>query len=355
MSALVDWKLAERLTAAAAGGGPAAMSGGHDLEAIDARARAAVLGYTGLDPAEPVPAAEWVSRRCWAEINLASMRDLLAPVEERLAETMPAGRAGRLGGAAAGRLLAAQIAALLGLASRRVLGQYEYPLRGGGRQPRLLLVGQNLDAAAGELGAQPAELLEGVALHEVTHAVHFSSAPWLRAHLGWLVDRLLVETPSQLSLSLSGAVERARRLAGDPRALLEELRGSDPVMLFAPAAARPTIASVQATMAAVEGYAEHVMDAAGDHLGPAVAELRAGLDRRREQRGTLARVLAWLLGFEMKLRQYRDGKRFADAVAGAAGIAALNRAWTGPGELPTLAELAEPAAWAERVRATAPA
>jgi coenzyme F420 biosynthesis associated uncharacterized protein len=233
-----------------------------------------------------------------------------------------------------------------------VLGQYEYPLRGGERPPRLLMVGQNLDMAAVELNADRDQLLEWVTLHEVTHAVHFSSAPWLRAHLGGLVDRLLVETPSQLSMAgLLGGLRRAVKT--DPRKLLDELREADPVTLLAPAATRPTIAEVQATMATIEGYAEHVMDEAGEHLGPAVPALREALDRRRRNRSTLARLLSWLLGFEMKLRQYRDGKRFADAVVAAEGIGGLNRAWEGPGELPSLAELADPDSWLARVSVSA--
>ena len=34
------------------------------------------------------------------------------------------------------------------------------------------------------------------------------------------------------------------------------------------------------------------------------------------------------------MRQYRDGKRFADAVVEAGGIELLNRAWGGPEALP---------------------
>jgi coenzyme F420 biosynthesis associated uncharacterized protein len=354
VSALVDWDLAARLAARAAGDGPAAMDGGHDLAAIDAGSRESVLSYTGLEPVEPVPAGEWVSRREWARINLDATRALLAPLEGRIAETMPAGAAGRALAGVSGRVLAIQVGGLLGLASRRVLGQYEYPLLGGEGRPRLLFVGQNIDAASTELAARPADVLSWVSLHEVTHAVHFSSSPWLRGHLGGLVETLLAETPPQLSLG--GTLQGARRLvSGDPRRLLAELRASDPVTLLAPAASRPSIESVQATMAIVEGYAEHVMDAAGTELGPVVAELRAGLERRRENRGTLARILSWLLGFEMKLRQYRDGKRFADEVVAEDGISGLNRAWDGPRSLPNLAELADPATWLDRVSAPAEA
>ncbi len=53
---------------------------------------------------------------------------------------------------------------------------------------------------------------------------------------------------------------------------------------------------------------------------------------------------------ELKLRQYRDGKRFCDGVVELAGIDGLNRAWRGPESLPTLTELADPGAWVARSR-----
>ncbi len=79
------------------------------------------------------------------------------------------------------------------------------------------------------------------------------------------------------------------------------------------------------------------------------------MERRRENRGPLARTLAWLLGLEMKLRQYRDGKQFADEVVAAEGIGGLNLAWDGPDALPTLAEIAAADEWMRRVGAPAAA
>jgi uncharacterized protein (DUF2342 family) len=60
------------------------------------------------------------------------------------------------------------------------------------------------------------------------------------------------------------------------------------------------------------------------------------------------RLLERVLGFELKLRQYREGKRFCDAVVAAVGIEGLNRVWSAPHALPTLAELANPDAWIAR-------
>ena len=101
-------------------------------------------------------------------------------------------------------------------------------------------------------------------------------------------------------------------------------------------------------MSLIEGHAEHVMDAVGADLLPALPQLRAAMTRRRENRGTPWKVLERLLGLELKLRQYEVGKAFCDAVVAAGGPAALARVWSSPEALPSAQELAEPALWLER-------
>jgi uncharacterized protein (DUF2342 family) len=59
-------------------------------------------------------------------------------------------------------------------------------------------------------------------------------------------------------------------------------------------------------------------------------------------------VLEKLLGLEMKLRQYEVGRRFCDAVVEQDGPQALGRVWSGPEQLPSSAELQDPAAWLAR-------
>ena len=112
---------------------------------------------------------------------------------------------------------------------------------------------------------------------------------------------------------------------------------------------RDTLDRVQAVMAVIEGHAEHVMDAVAPDLLPSLPTLRAALDRRRKTQSGLSRLLAKLLGLELKLRQYEQGKFFCDAIVDAAGTEALTRVFSGPEALPTLAELTEPARWLRRV------
>jgi uncharacterized protein (DUF2342 family) len=91
------------------------------------------------------------------------------------------------------------------------------------------------------------------------------------------------------------------------------------------------------------------MDAAEPRRRRERAKLRRSMERRRRSRSGLGDAILRLLGLELKLRQYRLGRSFADAVVRAGGIETLNRAWDGAESLPTLAELERPGRWLERV------
>ncbi|MGN6170184.1 MAG: zinc-dependent metalloprotease, partial [Solirubrobacteraceae bacterium] len=77
-------------------------------------------------------------------------------------------------------------------------------------------------------------------------------------------------------------------------------------------------------------------------------KLREALDRRRHSQSVLARLVGRLLGLDLKLRQYEQGKRFCDAIVREAGTEALQVVFTSPEALPTIKELDDPAAWIAR-------
>jgi coenzyme F420 biosynthesis associated uncharacterized protein len=137
--------------------------------------------------------------------------------------------------------------------------------------------------------------------------------------------------------------------------LVEAFREGGLAALVQTSEQRRLMDRLQTTMAVIEGYSEHVMDALAVELLPAYEGLRAAMDRRRRSRSAPERVLERLLGLDLKLRQYEQGKRFCDAVAERGGIEALNRVWDAPGALPQPSELARPDAWLERVERSAPA
>jgi coenzyme F420 biosynthesis associated uncharacterized protein len=341
----IDWDLAERVAGATGGGAGDTSPLSADLEwmALDAAAR--VVAYTGLKPVSVLPRAEAVDRPQWRAANYAAFDTMLGPFVDKAGAGL-----GPLQGpvlAGAGALIGAEAGAITGLLGRRVLGQVDVRLTDPAHELRLLLVVPNLHAAAATLRVDETQLVRWVTVHEVTHAVQFTAVPWLRGHLGAMVDELLDAGTPRLDL---GALLRVPSL-DDLRGVVEEVRRGSLLSLVAGPGRTALLERMQATMALVEGHAEHVMDAAGAEVLPELPRLRAALQARREQGGGFGpwRILERLLGLELKLKQYEDGKRFCDAVVAQAGVAALHEAFAAPESLPTAAELADPAAWLSRV------
>jgi putative hydrolase len=92
------------------------------------------------------------------------------------------------------------------------------------------------------------------------------------------------------------------------------------------------------------------MDAVGGDVLPSLDKLRAALEDRRGSASGAARLLQKVLGLEMKMRQYKMGKAFCDAVVADGGIERLNDVWRGPEMLPTAEELERPDLWLTRTR-----
>ncbi|MGA2013911.1 MAG: zinc-dependent metalloprotease [Solirubrobacteraceae bacterium] len=342
---MIDWILAEKIAGYVAGTGDAPVPRA-DLPALAAESERRVTAYTGLEPAKPLPPPEGIGRSEWVATNIKAMRGLIDPVLERAGDGLgPLKPAMKLWISV---VVTTEVGVVLGYLAQRVLGQYELVLldeADDAAPPRLLFVLPNLGQTVQSFGAQEEEFMTWVALHEVTHAVQFAGVPWLHGHFAGLVRELLrnaelrIDAPRRLRLP-SGA--ELKRIAG-------ALRNGDLVSIFTTAGERNTLDRVQAMMAVIEGHAEHVMDAVAPDLLPSLPKLRAALDRRRQSQTGLSRLVARLLGMEMKMRQYEQGKFFCDAVVGAAGPEALTRMFSAPEALPTLAELSDPAGWLRRL------
>jgi coenzyme F420 biosynthesis associated uncharacterized protein len=345
----VDWRLAQRIAVGIAGEenepGPL---GQEALDAACADAVALVTEYTRLEPKGSLPSPELIGRAEWARLGLGSLRELSEELETRIGSgiALP-GPLDGLARSIAGAATAAEAGLAVGYSARKVLGQYDLSLVGADRPARLVFVGPNLAAAHAQLGEDAGLFLRWVAIHESTHSVQFAAVSWLRPHLVALLDRLIKGASARLdAASLRSSAKRL--FSTDPRSAIRAvMRGDLPRLLAGPEQAR-TLDALQVTMSVIEGYAEHVMDAAAESLDPGYARLRTRLEARRQNRGGLADVIARLLGMELKLRQYRIGKAFCDGVAAEAGIEGLNRVWRSAEELPTTEELETPGVWLRR-------
>ena len=346
---MVDWSIARQVARFAARSDDVPDLG-LDLAALALEIEPHVIEHSGLRPAGALPAAEVVGRGTWAEANLSSFSSLLDPVtgrlEDRLAAAGPFAGALRIG---TGVTLAAEIGLVIGYMSQRVLGQYELALLAPDTPPRLLFVAANLERAVAELAVDHDSFVRWVVIHELTHALQFGGVPWLREHLGGLLHSYLETVDVRIERGAAGGLPSLP----NPAELAERFREGGLAALVQTKEQRAIVERMQATMALVEGHAEHVMDALAPVLVPEHEGLREAMTRRRASRSAPERILGRLFGMDMKMRQYELGKVFCDAVVAEGGIDALNRAWTGADALPTLAEIEQPAHWVARTRAPA--
>jgi len=325
--------------------------------------------YSGLEVSSELPPLELVDRPGWIAANLKTMQPMLAP----LTASMEAGKgpfAGPLR-SASGLLLGAQVGALTGVLSQRVLGQYDLALLDSGAPPRLLLLAPNLAQAAHGLGVDRDELVLWVSIHEITHAVQFSGAPWLREYLGGMLKELIEGLRVKVAGDSDDGDAKTNGAGGrrdgwmpdfpglpklpdmaELREMADRARHGELLRLTIGEDRWALVERMQAAMSLIEGHAEHTMDAIGAEVLPSLPRLRTAMTSRRENRGLPWRVLERLLGLELKLRQYEMGRRFCDAVVDAGGPQALSLAWSSPETLPTPSELEQPSLWIARVAGT---
>ena len=303
------------------------------------RAAALVEEETGLvGPGQPD--VEVITRRQWAETNVSVFSKLLQPAEQKIAE-----RSGGLGKALAGRLIGAELGAILGLLSRRVLGQYEMelPTEDGSHGDVVYFVGANLLALERQHEFRPAQFRFWVALHECTHRLQFQGVPWMRDYFFSLVTDLIDSaTPEPGRMAKAAAEMREAAAAGEPMVGETGLMG-----LLASDEQRSQMDRVQALMSLLEGHGHVIMDRIGAREIPAARRMSNALRSRRQDPRTKA--FFRLIGLEMKFKQYEMGERFVLGVEREAGWRALDRAWSDPETLPTLDEIKEPVRWLERV------
>lgn len=359
----VNWEVARQLATWTASGG--ASEANPDplsrvrLEELLRVAELHVAEATGLDVSSTgVLAARCVTRQEWAQRTLVAWR---APLEalagamgqggseaeaDQPAAPDPMGQLlGNLPQVLGPVLFGMQAGSMVGQLAARAMGQYDLPM------PRpaadeLLLVPATIDAFAEAWSLQPDEVRLWVCLREVAHHAALGR-PHVRAHLDGLIRAYvdafepdataLGERLGQLDPTDPQAVQAA---FGDPGALLGELQSPRQRQLQVP---------LRATLAALSGWVDHVVETVGRRLIAGYGPLTEALHRRRLEEDGGAHLLGQLLGVELDAEAYERGQRFVQGILERAGEDGLRRLWHSERELPTPAELEAPGLWLARI------
>jgi coenzyme F420 biosynthesis associated uncharacterized protein len=346
----VDWDLAQRIAVRVAGREPFAESYHYqslepDFVELTAEAEELVARETGLRSLAGPARARITDRAGWVSANVASFQRLLKPITDRLGERVEQSPMAPFARRAAG----AEVGAMLGWMSTRVLGQYDMLIveeEAPHEQDLVYYVGPNVLSLEKKFAFPPREFRLWLALHEVTHRAQFTGVPWMREHFLGLVHE-----------SLDAVDPDPKRFLDAISRVLEGMRGgTNPlddgglVALVATPEQRVTLDRISGLMSLLEGHGDVTMDRAGEGRIPSAERFGRVLRQRRQQQQGLAKLLQKLIGLEAKMAQYEQGEKFIAAVEAKGGTELLDQAWQGPEFLPTLAEIREPHQWVERVQ-----
>jgi coenzyme F420 biosynthesis associated uncharacterized protein len=312
-----------------------------DLREFTALAEDLVEKETGLRSLSGTARARVTDRAGWVRANVASFRRLLRPLTERLGERLGNGPIAGVGRSVAG----AEVGALLGWMSTRVLGQYDLLVienEEPENQDIVYYVGPNILSLEKHYAFPPREFRLWLALHEVTHRAQFTGVPWMRGYFLSLVeDSLNAFDPDPKRF-----VAALRRAVDEMRAGRNPLDEGGLVSLFATPDQQAIFRRIQGLMSLLEGHGDLVMGRAGADLIPSAARFSQVLHQRRQSTGP-AKVLQKLIGLEAKLRQYHEGEAFLAAIE-KADPSAVSLLWRGPEWLPTIDEIRQPETWLAR-------
>ncbi len=346
----VDWSLAERVAARAAGREPFAGSYHYDsllpdFTELTAEAEEKVAEATGLRSLSGPARARVTDRAGWVRANIGSFQRLLRPVTKRLEERLASNPMAPLAQRAAGL----EVGVLLGWMSTRVLGQYDLLViedEEPENQDLVYYVGPNVLGLEKRFAFPPREFRLWLALHEVTHRAQFTGIPWMREHFLGLVESTVDAVDADPKRFLDALV----RAVGEIRQGRNPLDDGGIMVMLAGADQREVLEQVSGLMSLLEGHGDVTMDRAGADRIPNAARFSQVLRQRRQEGSPALKLLQKLIGLEAKMKQYEQGERFIEEVERAGGPELLDRAWERPEHLPTIGEIREPQRWIARVQ-----
>jgi coenzyme F420 biosynthesis associated uncharacterized protein len=337
---MISWGAARTIAVTLASRSERAPAADFDYPGAVGKTLAPLSSFTGIKlPRGPAAGRQLLvtDRAEWIDFNIEGFGALMEPVLKRATEG-----AGNVTWALGGATLTAQMGLLLGFLSSRVLGQYDTgPLlskEAANGPGKVFFLDGNIAAAAGRLGVPLDGLRLWIVLHEMTHALQFEGYPWLRGHLGDLLEDLIGPLAERL-----GVRETVRRLSTNLKT------GARSMELVMSPEQRVSFDRMQAAMSVIEGYSDFVMHNVGKGLVPHYEHLKDRMSKSRAHRPPFETAVFRITGLDVKLEQYRLGERFADAVARRQGMGGLNRVWETPENLPTLAEVKDPGLWMSRM------
>lgn len=183
---------------------------------------------------------------------------------------------------------------------------------------KLLLLAPNLSKFQLEYQLDRRDVALWLCVHELTHAVQFMQAPWLRAYLLRHIGKIIV------------AEENNKRVDDCENEL------------------QKNIETLQNVMTILEGHAQYVMNSVSINVMPSRQRIVEALRKKRENVSFWQKKMMTIFGFNKKIAQYERGEEFVKFVVARAGMDNFNKIWESPENFPCAKELDQPHLWLAR-------
>lgn len=316
-------------------------------------AEVVLSGYTRLSLDEPMSSTT-MGRATWVLRALDGWRWLLEGTARRFADAMSAlggsedpatNPVAQMMGQIGPLLLGIQTGTVVGNLALDALARHDppIPLDDDGR---LFFVTPNIARVAEEYDFELAVFHRWLALQEASRHLLIASTPWTGKYLRSLLVALID------SIEIDGSDMERRLLdlqSGGPEALQSGAAMDQLIPIAATERHDKALANLRSFLAVFEGYTENAAAAVKPSLLGDVSRIDEGMARHRATPSEGKAMLASVLGIERDRGLENAGQTFCAAVIKLRGVAALNRVWAAPDNLPTLEEIKDPFAWMERV------
>ncbi|NBR00310.1 MAG: hypothetical protein EBS48_03195 [Actinobacteria bacterium] len=295
------------------------------------------------------------TRALWAHRTLTNLRPLFTDLAAALTRPQQADQGDPMSAMIAQMsaflfptLMGITVGSMIGSLAQRAFGQYDLPLARP-HTSEILVVAASVESFASDWSIPPDDLRMWVLTHELTsHAVLATPAVTdglmesVRRHVGSFRPdpAAFMSAMGDIDPSDPAALETLQKTLGDPMTIVGAMRSPEQEAL-AP--------FLDARVAAVTGYVDHVVDAVGSRILGNASPIAEAVRRRRLDGRTDADLAEKLLGVSLPRALQRRGADFVTGVIERAGEEPLRGMLASAERLPTPNELDAPGLWLARL------
>jgi putative hydrolase len=342
----VNWRLAAEVRKSLVGAAEPV-----DPNLADEYAELGTAASMRLEPVTALPtgslaAIQPVDRVVWAEDNQESFGYAVEPLAGKFGAgpADPANPMAAMLAPMGPAVLGMQAGTMVGFMAHRVLGQFDTGLPALGSD-RLYLVVPNVEGFAADHGLDRRQVRLWAACHEVAHRA-ILDIPWVRGR----VVELVADFEATVRFDPSRITETLEHM-DDPAALQEAIGGQAGGLagLLGSEHDPGKLEPIRALLAAIEGYGDHLTRLALDGIAPELSRIEEAWSSRRAEPDQAGELLGQLVGLSPDRAGAADAARFFPDITRRWSGEAVDRVWSSPEAVPTVAELTDPVGWAARV------